>query len=281
MLIAQITDLHIRPGEEGKRNDRRLAQVVDRLLDIAPDLVIATGDLTDHGDAPSYRRLRALLAPLPMPVLLAPGNHDLRDPMLAVFPDTPVHDGHIHYAWDAGVRRIILLDTLEEGAPGGHFGPGQAQWLDAQLAAAPDRPTLIALHHPPVDSGIAWLDAQSPRGWAAGLEAVALRHPQIQGFLCGHIHRAVSTHFAGRPLIIASSTAPQVALDLVPSHVSQVEGRPLIVDEPPAFALHRWTATGIVTHFAVAGDIDVIAHYQDERPAQTGAAEAWAAADDR
>src|SRR5690242_8860458 len=54
-------------------------------LSPAPDLAIATGDLVDHGEAEEYAHLRALLAPLRMPVFVIPGNHDSRDGLRAAF----------------------------------------------------------------------------------------------------------------------------------------------------------------------------------------------------
>ena len=37
----------------------------------------------DHGDPAEYEHLRALLAPLAMPVFVIPGNHDAREPLRA------------------------------------------------------------------------------------------------------------------------------------------------------------------------------------------------------
>jgi len=93
VIIAQITDMHIRP--EGVLAYRRvdtapyLARAVEHLrcLKPRPDVVLATGDLVDAGTDEEYRRLRGLLAPLPMPVYLIPGNHDNRDALATVFAD--------------------------------------------------------------------------------------------------------------------------------------------------------------------------------------------------
>jgi 3',5'-cyclic-AMP phosphodiesterase len=93
VVIAQITDTHIRP--EGVLAYGRvdtapyLARAVQHLLGLTPrpDVVLATVDLVDAGSAAEYERLRALLAPLPMPVYLIPGNHDDRDALVAAFAD--------------------------------------------------------------------------------------------------------------------------------------------------------------------------------------------------
>src|ERR687891_182941 len=105
MLIAQITDTHIKP--EGLLAYRRfdtaafLARAVDHILhlDPRPDVVLATGDLVDAGTAAEYARLRHLLAPLAMPVYLIPGNHDERDALRAAFADRAwmPREGFIQY----------------------------------------------------------------------------------------------------------------------------------------------------------------------------------------
>lgn len=58
-----------------------LANAVAQVNDLVPqpDLALLTGDLVDRGTAAEYEMLRELLAPLRMPFLVIPGNHDDRD----------------------------------------------------------------------------------------------------------------------------------------------------------------------------------------------------------
>src|SRR3546814_16106945 len=82
MLIAQVTDLNIGfvPDNPGEYNRKRLDEVLDRLIEgpNRPDLLLATGDITDRGDADSYRRLVTAFSRCPFPVWPSVGNHDLR-----------------------------------------------------------------------------------------------------------------------------------------------------------------------------------------------------------
>jgi len=70
MLLAQISDLHVRPtGERYKDavdSNRMFADAVEHLnrLDPQPDVVLITGDLVDEGLAAEYDSLRALLGGL-------------------------------------------------------------------------------------------------------------------------------------------------------------------------------------------------------------------------
>lgn len=263
MLIAQISDLHIGFGSAHYRelNSDRLSQVVERLAEIAPDLLLVTGDLTEHGDADSYARLKRLLAPLRIPKLLAVGNHDRRAAFAEAFPETELNDGFVQYAHDAAGLRIVVLDTLEEGYQSGALCSSRIAWLDGCLAESPDVPTLLALHHPPAPTGVPWMDTNSDGAWTRRLTHIVARHPQVIGIVGGHIHRATVSIFAGRPLVTTSSTAPQVALDLRPIDPAVPDDRPLIVAQAPAFALHQWTGGRLLTHFATAEDDPVLARF--------------------
>ena len=105
MLIGQLTDIHIGFDRSDPReaNLIRLEQTVAHIAaqPQRPDLLLLTGDLTEHGDALSYARLQAALAPLRVPVWPVPGNHDLRAGMLAAFPQVkPMDGGFVQYALD-------------------------------------------------------------------------------------------------------------------------------------------------------------------------------------
>jgi hypothetical protein len=72
------------------------------------------------------------------------------------------------------------------------------------------------------------------------------------------------TQWAGTALVVCPSTAPQVALDLLPIDPERPDGRAMIVADPPWFGLHLWTGAGLVSHFDTAGEHEVIASYGPE-----------------
>lgn len=269
MIIAHISDIHIKAGSSalGTENVGRLALVLERLAQVAPtpDLLVISGDLAEEGDLASYRVLRGLLEPVPIPMLLAVGNHDRRDAFRTAFPDTPVQDGFVQYAVDIGKRRIIVLDTLEEGRDGGAFCAIRAEWLRTTLAEKPNTETLIVLHHPPAATGIDWMDMHPAEAWATTLGDIIRPHPQVVALIAGHVHRAIAMQWEHRALTVISSTAPQVALDLRPIDGQQPDDRPLIVAEPPGLALHRWTDDGLfVSHFDTASEPRTIARFDEQ-----------------
>jgi 3',5'-cyclic AMP phosphodiesterase CpdA len=258
MLIAQITDTHIKPDgvlAYGRLDTAPyLARAVRHLLALKPrpDVVLATGDLVDGGRRDEYRRLRDLLAPLPMPVYLIPGNHDDRDALAAAFPDhayLPRGGRFMQYVVEGYPVRLIALDTLVPGRVGGLLCAERLGWLAARLDEAPERPTVIFMHHPPFVTGIAQMDVHGLEN-PAELADVVRRHRQVQRIVCGHLHRPIQALVGGTLATTAPSTAHQIALDL--------EDEPLAFTmEPPACQLHVWSAgTGLITHTSYIGEFD-------------------------
>ncbi|QDC39911.1 metallophosphoesterase [Sphingobium fuliginis] len=265
MLIAQVTDIHLGfdPDNPAEFNRKRLDQVLRALNDgpNRPDLLLATGDLTDRGDADSYRRLANAFSQCDFPVWPCMGNHDDRAHFAAHFPHIPQEDGFVHYAIAQDGRRIIMLDTLEPGRHGGAFCERRAQWLAARLDEDSITPTLIVMHHPPVEVGIDWMNTHSEEPWVRRFAATIAGRPNLQAILCGHIHRSAVAPWKGTTIAICSSTAPQLALDMRPMDPDAPDNRPMIVADPPAYALHRWTEEGLITHFETADDHVMLAKF--------------------
>ncbi|WP_408586321.1 phosphodiesterase [Novosphingobium sp.] len=285
MLIAQITDIHIgfEPDSPDEFNRQRLNRVLADLkaLQPRPDLLLATGDLVDRGDRISYVRLREALEGLPFPVHFALGNHDLRDVFADVFPEAQFAEGFLQYAIETGPVRLLVLDTLEDGRHGGGFCATRAAWLTARLDEAPDVPTLLVMHHPPVEVGIAWMNTDPAEPWVEQLASCLRGRGNVIGLVCGHIHRAITARWEGLLIATCPSTAPQVGLDLRLLDPDVPDGRALIVADPPAYALHWWNGRELVTHWETAEDRAVLArfdqnlqgmvqHMMDERPGTSG-----------
>ena len=153
------------------------------------------------------------------------------------------------------------LDTLEPGRHGGAFCEERARWLAGELAAHSATPTLIFMHHPPVVAGIDWMDPAPDEPWIMRLHAVLHGQTQVQAIHCGHLHRPITTRFAGLPLGVTPSVAPLVAMDLSPIDQDVPDNRELITTEPPTYALHRWDGTRLVSHYERVGDWQVLARF--------------------
>jgi len=255
-LLAQVTDMHVKAG--GKLSYRvvdteaSLARCVEHInaMPQRPDAVLFTGDLTDFGRPDEYDNLARLIAPLAMPVFLMAGNHDDPRTMRGKFPAHAYlrqRPGKLDYVIDDFPVRLVALDSTIPGRSPGELTAPQLRWLDETLAAAPGKPTIVALHHPPFWTGIGHMDRQ-PLLDPANLESVIARHPQVERVLAGHLHRPIVARFGGTVASTSPSPSHQVALDLADDAASR------FVMEPPAFQLHLWReGSGLVSHTATIG----------------------------
>jgi 3',5'-cyclic-AMP phosphodiesterase len=252
MLVCQLTDLHIRPAgrpayrvvETNSLTERALRAVA--ALDPLPDAVVITGDLTDFGAAAEYEVLAGLLRRhLAMPVYVIPGNHDNRDNFRAGLGHLQgvTEDPHfVQYVVDDLPVRLVMLDTHVPGESHGELCGSRLEFLDRALAAAPNKPTIVAMHHPPFVCGIEHMDRINLRN-SEEFATVIARHSQVERIICGHHHRSIVARVAHAITSIAPSVAHQVELDLR----AGVPGT--FVMEPAAFDLFLWTEqSGVVSH---------------------------------
>ena len=268
MLLAQITDLHIGLGEGpvAEIQKTRLIAALDALSRInpRPDLVIASGDLTDHGRVTEYRDLKEILDAYPFDVLPLMGNHDRREAFWEVFPDGPRNGDFVQYAIDDHPVRLVAVDTLDVGRHGGAFCAARAEWLDKTLSAEPKKPTIIAAHHPPITTGIPWMTLYDDSVWAERFAKIVSRHKQVKRVICGHIHRPIQAEWANTSVCVSPATSAQVALDFTPLDADTPDNRVLIVDEPPGICLHHWDGETLTSHVGLGAEYDVILRF-DER----------------
>ncbi len=253
MIIAQITDLHagyrVETATGALDTFESLARAVAHLnaLTPTPDVVLATGDLTHDTGPEAYQSLRAALAPLAMPLYVIPGNHDDTENLRGAFAQDgylPADGRFLHYVVEGYSLRLIALDTTLLGETGGLLCDERLAWLSARLEEAPDRPTLVFMHHPPFETGIPFFDGIGCRGGAAMGEIVA-RHPHVETVLCGHVHRAIALRWHGTLVQVTPSTGYQYPLELRETE----DISPVL--EPPACRICVWTrGVGLVSHLS-------------------------------
>jgi len=219
--ILQISDTHIVP--EGALVSGRLdtAEPLARLItrinaiqgQIGPiDAVLVSGDLSDDGSAESYIRVKALLAPLNLPLLVVPGNHDARERMRAAFAGHFPGVGPLDWVRQVGDVTVIGLDTLVEGSGKGNLSTQSLLFLKGALAKANNTPILLALHHPPFPSGIDFMDDIGLENRDAFREIMS-GHTGPLRIVCGHIHNMMVTDVSGHVAISAPSPCSTFAFD--------------------------------------------------------------------
>ncbi len=250
MLLAHISDTHVSTRPDGGDAIQRCYEAVARLeaLNPPPDAVVITGDLADNGTPEEYRIVGELLSRLPVPVHLLSGNHDDTANLVLslgehgfVGPSASTNGG-CYYRADYPDLVLLCLDTSVPGEPYGCLGPEQLSWLDAELGRVDERCAFVALHHPPIRTGIGVMDGIMLRD-ADALAEVLNAHRPVLRVLAGHVHRAITGSFAGSTVTIAPSTYRQVQLDLDPDASTGA-----FVAEPPGILLHQVSGTDVVTH---------------------------------
>lgn len=255
--IIQISDTHIVP--EGALaygqvdTAAALAETVatiNRLLpQIGPvDLVIVTGDLTEHGTPEEYDRFKMLMADLDLPYRVLPGNHDRREPMRESFADAQwmPRTGPLDWQIDFEDFAVVGLDSLTESAAHGTLEPATLSFLTDALSGLGDKPAIVGFHHPPFAVGIKAMDAQNLHDADSLGTALSLHSGQVR-LVCGHLHRSIAGLFSGSLCQVCPGTSHAVTLD------QRANAGNSLTKEPGGMLLHEWRGDGFLTHLIPVG----------------------------
>ncbi len=210
-LLVQLTDCHLFGQPEtvmlGVNTDASLRAVV-RQIEIdgrQPDLLLATGDLSQDGEPGGYERFRQAVAGLSDCVRCLPGNHDQPETLRAVLGEwcNPITD--------IGAWRVVTLDTTVAGSNGGHLAQSQFDLLAHAVAQAPDRHVLVALHHNPIQVDSNWHDTMMINNAQALFQRLS-RWPQVRMLLWGHVHQEFDRRRHNLRMLATPSTCFQFVI---------------------------------------------------------------------
>ena len=210
--IVQITDCHLPRDPEQEYRDanphNNLKDLLEKVRAFAPDLVLATGDLSEDASQVSYQALQAYFRPLEATVLALPGNHDDVGLLAKAFPGSPVDNVAVteHGQW-----QIIRVNSCLEGKPEGRLTEQTLQQLNQVLLAEPHRLRLLALHHQPISANSPWIDKYRLFEPEAFLALIA-RAPGVKVVVWGHIHQVHDTEMDG----VAMLGGPSSAINCLP-----------------------------------------------------------------
>ncbi len=243
--LAQISDTHVR-ADDGGVAAGQLKRAMAQAHAYGADVILVTGDLVNNEREDEYAALAEAIVDPPAPLYLMPGNHDERGQLKRMFPHHTYlpREGPLHFTIEDFPVRIVALDDVVPGETHGLLRRSGAEWLESTLSAERERPTIVALHHPPflthdlLFDTIGLLDAEE-------FATVIARHRQVLRIVCGHHHRVALGQVAHAPVIVAPSTSWVYGLAM--DEGQQIAPR---TSEQPGWMLHAWTpAGGLASHF--------------------------------
>ena len=168
-----------------------------------PDLLLATGDLSEDGSRTSYLALRNYLKPLGIPVLALPGNHDDPGLLAEVFPGSPVDTIKVS---EHGPWQIIRLNSCLPGRPEGCLSEKTLADLERFFENNQQRPLLIALHHQPVSIGSPWIDKYRLKDPEHFLQLID-QQANVKAVVWGHVHQVFEAGRNGIAMLGSPSSA--------------------------------------------------------------------------
>jgi Icc protein len=205
--MVQISDCHLSASADtlyrGETPDAGLEALSHRIAAWQPQLVLATGDLSEDASIASYQRLADCLEPVGAPVCALPGNHDDKALMQQYFPCGP-WNGPLSLT--AGDWRLILLDSACAGRIDGVISEKNLQDVLHMLETRPGQPVLLALHHHPIAAGSAWIDRHMLESPGPLLKLIE-DHDWIRGVVWGHVHQAYGSRCGRARMLACPSTA--------------------------------------------------------------------------
>lgn len=140
VTIAHISDPHVgSPHFVPNLMNRVLQEVVD----LDPDAVLCTGDITNEGFAQEFKAAAAYFSELRNPFMIVPGNHDSRNVGYKHFERL---FGERYWVRDVGPVRIVGVDSSEPDLNEGRIGREHYDWI-REAFAGPAELKVLALHH--------------------------------------------------------------------------------------------------------------------------------------
>ena len=206
-LIAQVTDCHLpadpRQNYRGINPHKNLKVLLQKVKKLKPDLLLASGDLSEDGSKASYVALQRFFKPLGIPVLALPGNHDDAGLLAETFPGSPVNGISVteHGPW-----QLIRLNSCLPGKPEGRLSEQTLTELASLLADHGQRPRLIAVHHQPVAVGSPWIDKYRLLDPEPFLHLIDQTR-DVKAVVWGHVHQVFETDRGGSAMLGGPSSA--------------------------------------------------------------------------
>jgi 3',5'-cyclic AMP phosphodiesterase CpdA len=186
--ILHVSDLHF-----GARDDPSIERGIGVLVErVAPDLIIASGDLTHRGRPEQHDQAAAFLRRLGTPLFTVPGNHDIPYTLPARFTRPWAEFERVwetaEQVYSANGAHVVGLNSVRPWRhQSGGLSEEQLSRATSRLQDAPDNALrVVVLHHQMV--GAPWRSRKKPVARRTHVLA-KLVDCGAELILGGHIHQ--------------------------------------------------------------------------------------------
>jgi len=265
--IAHLSDLHF-----GRTDDAVLPALARSLRDAEPNVVVVSGDLTQRARRREFRAARDFLAPLALPLIVVPGNHDV--PLYNVYMRAfhPLDRFRRFFGAevapflaDAEIAIVGVNTARALTFKDGRINRDQVADVCRRLLPLGERVTrIVVTHHPFYGT-----DAQPGDGLVgrATMAMAGFARCRIDLVLSGHLHTGRSSlgsrHYANAgysALLVQAGTATSIRRRGEPNSFNMI-----LVDRPQV-TIEQWSWDEGCAAFAVSA-----------RESFTKAGDAWQA----
>ena len=214
--LIQLSDLHlVPPGKLTSKvldTNSILEETINEILRKKDyfgkiECLVVTGDISDDGSIESYLSAHEKLIKLNVPVLVIPGNHDLRNPMREVFNEHvefSTHSSQFDWVFKYEETVIIGLDSSVEGENFGFLEKTSLEFLSNQLSIHNGSDIVLLIHHPPIKTGIYFMDKIGLTNSSDLSECLKVTNHPVR-ILCGHVHGVYHGLLGIHPVVSAPS----------------------------------------------------------------------------
>ncbi|MBC7899198.1 MAG: metallophosphoesterase [Saprospiraceae bacterium] len=216
--IVHISDIHFGQADLGI-----VERVVETINDIAPDLTVLSGDLTQRAKKAEFKAARRFLDRLPQPLIVVPGNHDV--PLYNVFDRfvNPlekyrkfISDDLMPFYADEEMAVLGINTARSLTIKGGRINEEQINAIKDKMDGLSDKMMKIIVTHHPFDLPEGFDEDDIVGNAAEAMPVISESGADI--FLAGHLHVSHIVNSARRykfdngraALIIQAGTAASV-----------------------------------------------------------------------
>src|SRR4051812_19970691 len=213
--VVHLSDIHF-----GKVDQELIGPLIREVHAAHPDVVVVSGDLTQHGRRTEYHAARDFLMSLPGPQIVVPGNHDIPifNPIERFTRPMSRFKRYItpnmYPSYEDEELAIVGINTARaHRTKYGHISKKQIEVIRDTLCPIPQERVKIVVTHHPFDL---------PKGYTntkqlvnrAGRAMKVLAECGADLFLSGHLHRVFTSETTERykienysALIVQAGTA--------------------------------------------------------------------------